>query len=412
MTTVLVVDDQKRPRDLLSAELEEVGFTVVSAEDGEEGWQRFCQSKAAVVVTDMSMPRCDGIELLRRIRSRSDVPVIVFSGHGSVESAAEAFKAGADDFVNSLEIEIDDLVELVREAVSTRHVPPSGAELERRLTGDSVAISRVRWQLNGLAPLLTSVLVSGEPGTGRSTAIKAMHELGATSARRLRRVDAISFSPTDFRKNTGRECIHLADVEHLTPDAQRYWAAQFVRNETSTPSASSRIFASTSAELASLVQSGAFDPHLGRALLRFEVKMPPLRDRPADVPKISQSLLQKIGATVGRSRIQLSPAALKHLETCRFPENLSQLERLLERAVAYSHGKVIRRQTIQDLMADLEKSIASMREERQLIERERLIRALREAGGNITHAAAALGKSRAAVYRLIDKHDIPLTRRT
>ena len=100
MTTVLVVDDQKRPRELLSVELEDAGFTVLTAADGEEGWERFCGSEAAVVVTDMSMPRCDGIELLRRIRSRSDVPVIVFSGHGSVESAAEAFKAGADDFVN------------------------------------------------------------------------------------------------------------------------------------------------------------------------------------------------------------------------------------------------------------------------------------------------------------------------
>lgn len=84
MTTVLVVDDQKRPRELLSAELEDAGFTVLAAADGEEAWQSFCQSEAAVVVTDMSMPRCDGIELLRRIRSRSDVPVIVFSGHGSV----------------------------------------------------------------------------------------------------------------------------------------------------------------------------------------------------------------------------------------------------------------------------------------------------------------------------------------
>jgi len=151
---------------------------------------------------------------------------------------------------------------------------------------------------------------------------------------------------------------------------------------------------------------------LGNALLRFEVVMPPLRDRPTDVPDISKSLLRKIGAAVGRKGMQLSPAALKYLEARRFPENFSQLERLLERAVAYSRGRVIRRQTLQELMADLEKSVASMREERQLIERERLLQALREAGGNITHAADILGKSRAAVYRLIEKHDIPLARRS
>ncbi len=411
MTTVLVVDDQKRARELLSAELEEAGFTVVAAADGEAGWERFCQSEPGVVVTDMSMPRCDGIELLRRIRSRSDVPVIVFSGHGSVESAAEAFKAGADDFVNSLDLEIDALVGLVGDALHTKHAPPSGAELEKRLVGDSEAITRVRWQLNGLAPLSTSVLVSGEPGTGRSTAIRAMHELGATSSGHLQRVNAIAFVPADFPKSASIGGVHLVDVEQLTPEAQRFWADRLARNETSGLASPTRVFASTSAELSSLVRSGAFDPRLGHSLLRFEVAMPPLRDRTSDVPLISKALLQKIGTAVGRTRIQLSPAALKHLETCRFPENLRQLERLLERAVAYSHGKVIRRQTLEELMSDLEKSIASMREERQLIERERLLRALRDAGGNITHAAEILGKSRAAVYRLIEKHHIPLSRR-
>jgi DNA-binding NtrC family response regulator len=410
MTTVLVVDDQQRPRELLSAELEDAGFTVLTAADGEQGWERFCQSEASVVVTDMSMPGCDGIELLRRIRSRSDVPVIVFSGHGSVESAAEAFKAGADDFVNSLDVEIDDLVRLVRDAVHTKHAPPSGAELEMRLVGESEAITRVRWQLNGLAPLSTSVLVSGEPGTGRSTAIQALHELGATSSGHLEQVDATTFVPADFRMNEFIGGIHLRDVEQLTSSAQRFWADSLDRSEKS-GSSPMRIFASTSVELSSLVRSGAFDPRLGHSLLRFEVALPPLRDRAADVPLISKALLHKIGAAVGRTRIQLSPAALKYLEACRFPDNLRQLERLLERAVAYSHGRVIRRQTLQELMADLEKSVASMREERQLIERERLLRALRDAGGNITHAAEILGKSRAAVYRLIDKHDIPLSRR-
>lgn len=412
MTTVLVVDDQKRARDLLGAELQDAGFSVVTAADGEEGWKAFCRAGAGVVVTDMSMPRCDGIELLRRIRSRSDVPVIVFSGHGSVESAAVAFKAGADDFVNSLDVEIDALVGLVRDAAHTRHAPPSGVELETRLVGSSDVIARVRWQLNGLAPLFTPVLVSGEPGTGRSTAIEAMHELGATGSGQLHRVDASTFVPAEFPQSGSLAGIHLADVEHLTPDAQRYWMNRLARDAKSGLSSPARIFASTSSQLSALVRSGTFDAGLGQALLRFEVEMPALRDRPADVPDISKALLQKIATAVGRPRIQLSPAALKFLETCRFPENLRQLERLLERAVAYSLGKVIRRQTLQELMADLEKTVASMREERQLLERERLLEALRETGGNITHTAEILDKSRAAVYRLITKHDIPLSRRS
>jgi DNA-binding NtrC family response regulator len=88
--TVLVVDDQERARDLLGAELREAGFEVALAADGEEAWRTFCARGAEVVVTDLAMPRCDGIELLRRIRQRSDVPVIVFSGHGSIETAVAA----------------------------------------------------------------------------------------------------------------------------------------------------------------------------------------------------------------------------------------------------------------------------------------------------------------------------------
>jgi len=412
MTTVLVVDDQKRARNLLAAELSDAGFGVITAEDGEEGWQIFREVPPDVVVTDMSMPRCDGIELLRRIRTCSDLPVIVFSGHGSVESAADAFKAGADDFVSSLDVGIDDLVTLVQEAANAPELPPSDAELEKRLVGGSPSITRVRWQLNGLAPLFTPVIASGEPGTGRSTAIRAMHELGSTSRGALQRIDASSFVSANFPDDGSVRAIHIVDVEHLSPEAQDYWRKRLVRDENSSLATRQRILASTSAHLPELIRLGAFDPRLGQALLRFEVQMPPLRDRPGDVPRISQALVRKLGAAVGRQRVQLSPAALKYLESCSFPDNIRQLERLMERAVAYSLGKIIRRQTLRELMADLEKTVEGMREERERIERARLLDALSHAGGNITQTAEILEKSRSAVYRLMNKHGIPLSRRS
>jgi two-component system response regulator PilR (NtrC family) len=411
MDTVLVVDDQDRARNLLGAELREAGFSVISASDGEEGWQSFCRTPPSIVVTDMAMPRCDGIELLRRIRSRSDVPVIVFSGHGSIEAAANAFKAGADDFVNSLDLEIDDLVGLVRRSAHAPHTPPSGAEIEERLVGDSAAIQRIRWQISGLAPLSAPVLATGEPGTGRATAIRTLHELGATASGEFRRIDAAAFVPADFSDGGAVGAVYLADIEHLPPDAQRYWSNRITRDEKSSLPSALRIFASTSSALPALVDVGSFDARLARALLRFEVEMPPLRERSGDVPEIARALLEKISHSVGRPRIQLSPAALEYLKTCRFAENIRSLERLLERAVAYSLGKVIRRQTLTELMAELENTVARMREERQLHERERLLSTLQETGGNITHTAEILEKSRAAVYRLIAKHDIPLARR-
>jgi DNA-binding NtrC family response regulator len=359
----------------------------------------------------MAMPRCDGLELLRRIRSRSDVPVIIFSGHGSVENASDAFKAGADDFIDSLKLDIDELVRTVRKAARSKHIAPNPQDLEQRLVGRSPAIERVRWQITGLAPLTTPVLVSGDTGTGRSTTIRALHELGSTSTGELHRIDALRFrNEAESQGTVAPSAFHIQGVEQLSPETQTLWAERLAKPEARSPKSAQRVFASTSTPLASLVRSGDFHPVLGNALLRFHVELPPLRERTEDIPEIAKALLQRIGTSVGRSRIQLSPAALKHLETCPFPENIRQLERLLERAAAYSVGRVIRRQTLQDLIVDLEDSVETMRQEKQLLEREKLLRTLQDTGGNITHTAEALKKSRAAIYRLMTKHNIPLTR--
>ena len=105
---------------MLIDELEDAGFEVSEASDGEEGWERFRRNPPDLVITDMMMPKCDGFELLRRIRTHSEVPVIVFSGYGSVQSAAEAIKAGAQEFISSLDIELDELVDLVRKAIKKK----------------------------------------------------------------------------------------------------------------------------------------------------------------------------------------------------------------------------------------------------------------------------------------------------
>ena len=138
--------------------------------------------------------------------------------------------------------------------------------------------------------------------------------------------------------------------------------------------------------------------------------MPPLRYRPEDIPEIARSLTERIGLSVGRNLIRLSPAAIEFLSTCRLPGNVTQLHNVLERAVAFSRGRVVRRQTIQDVFSDLEDSVATIREQHEALEHQRLIQALHETGGNISQTAEMIGKSRAAVYRRIHKHGIPLTR--
>ena len=407
--TVLVVDDQPKPRRLLCAELEEAGFRVVQAADGEEAWRSFCAATPDAVVTDMAMPRCDGLELLRRIRSQSDVPVIVFSGYGSVESAADAFKAGADDFVSSLDLENEELVSRLRRSMGAAERLDSDTDLERRLVGSGAAMSRVRSQISGLAPLGAPVLVSGEIGTGRSTAIRALHDLGSSSSGRLQRVESATFQ-APFASATAT-AVHLDSVEKLTPAAQEYWADLLTKAEGRAFRGGVRVMASTSLPVLPLAGEGLFLPRLRDLLSRFHVDMPPLRYRVEDIAEIGAVLVERIGLSVGRSLMRLSPAAVEYLKTARLPGNVHQLQQVLERATAFTRGRVIRKQTIQEVFEDLEDSIASMREQREALEHQRLIQMLQETGANISQTAGRLGKSRAAVYRMIHKHGIPLTRR-
>jgi DNA-binding NtrC family response regulator len=286
---VLVVDDRIRPRRALAVEL-------VQAADGAEAWKLFCRHAPDVVITDLVMPRCDGIELLTRIRARSDVPVILFTARGSVQAAATAFKAGADEFVASPDVEVEELVELVTTATGERRATREPPDLARRLVGRSEAATRIRERISGLIPLWTPVLVCGEPGTGHDTVALALHELGASAGGRFTRFEAASFSPRQELPSRG--AVYLDGAERLPADGQAFWAERIVKAETSSFQPNLRVLASTTEHLLSRLRDGSYDAQLGTLLLRFAIDLPPLRDRAEDVCDIADALTEKIGRAV------------------------------------------------------------------------------------------------------------------
>lgn len=405
--TVLVADDQPRARRALANELRDAGFDVCEADDGGEAWERFRGRRPDVVITDMRMPRSDGLELLGRIRAVSEVPVILFTAHGTAQSAAAAFKRGADEFVCSPDVEIDDLVALVANAVSRIGPTPPHPELDQRLVGDGRAMQRTRERLAGLAPLRTPVLVSGEPGSGRDTAARALHELGASAGEAWAHLDAAHPRMDPHRAIPA--AVYLDGIDRFDASGRAYWTRIIDEAESDGFRRRPRILASTAVPLPSLSADPDFAAGIGRVLLRFSLELPPLRALRADVPAIAASLAQRIGATVGRS-IRLSPAASSFLARQRWPGNASQLERVLERAISYSRGRQIRREVVAEVYADLAESLDTIRERGAMRERAELLDALESARGNISRTAEKLNRSRAAVYRMIEKHGIPLRR--
>jgi DNA-binding NtrC family response regulator len=405
---VLVVDDLERARRALASELTDAGFDVVQAEDGLEAWEQFRLHRPDAVVTDMVMPNADGIDLLGRIRSQSDVPVILFTARGSIQTAARAFKGGADDFVASDEVEIDDLVQVVSRAIEERTVSLPGEDLADRIVGRNPAVQRLRDRVAGLAPLRHPVLVCGEPGSGRDLTIAALHELGSSGHGSLVRVPA---EHAEARMTIpDSSAIYLDGIDSFPQRAQSFWTRYVEDCEKRGFLGSPRILASSANPSATLASSEQIELLLRDRMVRYAIELPPLRSIPDDIAAIADSLVDRACERVGR-RVRLSPAARDFLGSQKWPGNAGQLEQVLERSIAFTRGRQVRRETVQDVLAEVEESLDSIREHRAVLERDALIRAIRETGGNITRAAEQLGKSRGAVYRLIEKHSIPLRRR-
>jgi DNA-binding NtrC family response regulator len=404
-STVLVVDARAPLRRELMAALGEAGFRVVQARDGREAWTCFRADPPDLVITNAVLPRGSGLELLGRIRERSAVPVVVFAAQESVEVAVAALKGGADEFLGTEGTGPGTLVGLARRLLAHGDV---GAErmLAERLVGESAAARRVRDRLLGLAPLSEPVLVSGERGSGRDTVARALHELrgpGAGAFHRITPADAGHPSPLPPRATVFVDRVDRASVE----GQQRI--AALVARPPGRPGAL-RFVASSAPDLAEAVARGAFHRGLGERLLRFELRVPTLRERPEDVPRIACALAARIGRELGRPGVSLDAGATALLRRETWTGNVAELATVVEKAVAFATAPVVRRSEVEEILLEFGLSVAGLRDRAAARERRRLVAALRETGGNVTRAARVLGRSRAAVYRLVDKHGVPLRR--
>ncbi|MBW1688924.1 MAG: sigma-54-dependent Fis family transcriptional regulator [Deltaproteobacteria bacterium] len=399
---VLLVDDRAASRDLVSTELEEAGYRVETARDGREGWAAFRRYDFDLVITDLRMPISDGMNLLQKIRSpeslNPQVPVILFSAYGSLSTAVAAGRSGATDFYPFSEAGIERLLARVKKILSAEW-----PRLPEMLEGESSAISNARDRILAIANLHAPVLIAGEPGTGRDAVAMHVHRLSLHADQPFLGIRCGSDAPLESLPGSGT--VYLAGVERLSAPEQKTWWKRLRGLDGLGSSAPVRVIASCNQDLRLLAEDGRFDPEFGRWLARFTVALPPLRERLADLDRLIDALLRRVGERMGRRIERIQDAAMARLKAHPWHGNTSELEHCLELLVAYIREGEIREDHVDAVLADFKQPLTRIEDQRAREERELLL-SLYKKHGTFSGVARELGITRNAAKYRFAKHDL------
>jgi len=373
---LLIVDDEGALRSAIAERLADHGFAVEQAGSGEEALQRLADFAFDMLITDLRLPGINGREVLDAALERyPDIIAIVITGFGTVKDAVEAIKQGAADFITK-PFQFDALLHVLRSAVEQRRLKSENAylrsQLEERyridgLVGRSRVMRDLFQLLETVAATSSTVLITGETGTGKELAARAIHH---SSARRANRFVALNCSAIPetlleaelfghargaFTGAVGtrqgrveqahKGTLFLDEVGTMSPSLQAkllrvLQEREFERvGDSHTIKIDVRVIAATHSDLARMVAEGSFREDLFYRLNVLPVQLPPLRDRREDIPLLVQHFLQRLAADNGRGAMTVSQEAVRRLMAYRWPGNVRQLENTVERALAFSQGR-------------------------------------------------------------------------
>lgn len=440
----LIVDDEPDIRELLEITLARMDIDSHSAGDISGARVALNQHHYDICLADMRLPDGDGIDLVRHISDNyPQTPVAMITAHGSMETAIEALKAGAFDFV-SKPVDLSVLRQLVDTALQLPKSMESGAcntastDQECPLKGKSAPMQAIRSMISKLGRSQAPVYISGESGTGKELAARLIHQSSPRADHPFVAVNcgaipqelmeselfghkkgsftgAVSDKEGLFQAAYGGT-LFLDEVADLPLPLQvkllRVIQEKTVRpigSATETPT-NVRLICATHQDLGKLVQEGTFRKDLFYRLNVIELRMPPLRELPEDIPELIDHLLERIAGEYGQAKPELSKGAFKALLNYPFPGNVRELENILERSFALCEDNKIRKEdlgltlhSLPELSDSAKPSLPSEGLEEHLaqVERELLLKALEETRWNKTAAAEKLGISfRAFRYRL------------
>lgn len=446
---VLIADDEKNMRWILGKNLREENFDVVEACDGEEAYHQFLDEEPDLVILDYRMPKIDGMEVLRRIKTiNAKLPVIMITAHGSTDAAVEAMKLGAADYV-SKPFDINDLKLSIFKALNIDQLNKEIDYLKEtanqifngKIIGNSKKMQDVFELVNKVADTNASVLIIGESGTGKEGIAASIHnkssrnnkpfitvncgaipetlieselfgyEKGAftgANARKVGRFDRAQ-GGTLFLDEIGELSLPL-QVKILRvlqeKEFERVGGSEVIKADV-------RIIAATNRDLEKMVEKGDFREDLLYRLKVIPIHLPPLRERKDDIPLLVDYFIAKYCKEINKGKLYMDRDTLEILRNYDFPGNIRELENLIERLIILSSDKRIEpsmlpKEILKGAFSNKKDGFVLPEEGIRLeeVEESFVRQALDMAKGNQTHAAKLLGLSRHALIYRMDKFNL------
>ena len=437
--SLLIVDDEESVRDSLYNWFIEDGFKVECAENAKEALAMLEAGHFDIILADIKMPGMDGMEMHRRIRALNpEAIVIIMTAFASVETAVQALKDGAFDYITK-PFDPDDLSHLIRNAAKQVEMKTENETLKNRivsleniedLVGTSPAMMKVLKDVESVSQSNSSVIITGESGTGKELIARAIHSnssrkffplvtvhCGALSEDLLESElfghEKGAFTGAMFNRKGRFEIadggtIFLDEIATISAKMQVELlrvleSKKFVRVGGNKEIQSDfRVICATNRDLKKMVDEGVFREDLYYRLNVVNISIPPLRERAGDIPLLVEYFIKKYCNSMSRDLISIEPAALNRLEQYDFPGNVRELENMIERAIVVGNGKEIRLKDLPIGTATPGNSADSLAE----LEKNHILQTLNKLDWNISRSAKLLKVDRVTLYNKIKKYNL------
>ena len=448
MASLLLIDDEKSIRKTLKEILEYEGYMVDEASDGAEGLRMIQEGDYDIVLCDIKMPKLDGMEVLEKAQATNpDVPFIMISGHGTLETAVEAVKKGAFDYV-AKPPDLNRLLITIRNALDKSNLITETKVLKRKVSktreiiGESPAIMKIKETIDRVAPTDARVLITGDNGTGKELVARWIHERSNRAAGPLVEVNCAAI-PSELieselfghekgaftsaiKQRIGKfEAAHggtlfLDEIGDMSHSAQAKVLRALQENKITRVGGDKeipvdvRVVAATNKDLLKEVENNNFRLDLYHRLSVILIHVPSLNDRKDDIPLLAERFVKEICEDYGVPKKVITPKAMMEIQNIHFTGNIRELRNVIERLVILSDQKITEEDVLNYAQSpksggsptDLYERFEKFQDFKDFIEREFILHRLNKNTWNVSKTAEELDIQRSHLYNKIEKYNL------